>query len=114
METLEALVAKQEQLTTAAAEIKARYPYGLPTAQELARAKKETDTVNTIRQLKTRYVFPDSKIDKLQRYERVYGHTMPEGGEYKKRTAFAVRFRNSALALSPSGKRGKVLVKFTH
>ena len=75
--TLEALTARQEKLTAAAAKLREQYPSGMPTVEELARVKKEMENVNTIRELKTRYTFPDSKIDKLQRYERVFGHTMP-------------------------------------
>ena len=75
---LELLNAKQDKLNEAANQIKTRYTGGMPTFEELSEAKKETENVNTLRQLKARYTFPESKLDKLQHYEHVFGHGMPK------------------------------------
>ena len=78
---LESLSERKAKLQAEAALIQEQYPDGIPTAEDLARAKREIERVNTLRELKASYIFPDEKIDRLQHYDRVFQRGVPSEQE---------------------------------
>ena len=74
----DSLLARRREALSAAEEIKDDYPAGVPSREDLARAKNEAENVNRLRAVKARYVFPDAKMEKLGYFDRMFAAGVPD------------------------------------
>ena len=74
---LESLSQREQKLKKEAELILEQYRGGVPQEEELIRAKREMERVHTLRELKASYIFPDEKVDRLERYDRIFQRGVP-------------------------------------
>ena len=99
----DSLLARRGEALSAAEEIKNDYPAGVPSREDLARAKNEAETVNRLREVKARYVFPDAKLEKLGYYDRLFAAGVPDGETLAKVGSRADEVKNLEAKIAAGG-----------
>ena len=108
---LRSLLERKEKLAAQADEIRENYEAGVPSREELARAKQELEKVRSLREFKKNFTFDEEKIARLQEYERVFREGVPNANELNqvKERIDELQRLNIKLSASENGKDERFL-----